>query len=166
MARSSDGTGTEADPAQDVAPRLHRSHIDSILGMVALASADAGPRRGMSVAIELATAMIALLFFLHGAQLSPEVALGGARHWRLHAMVFVSTFVLFPLLGLPRARSRRGCYPAALGRAAAAVRAAVNGAVLDRVHLDRPRQRAGGAVRGAASNLLGIVLTPLLAGFC
>ena len=48
----------------------------------------------------LTDAAIALLFFMHGAQLSPEVALRGARHWRLHSMVFLSTFALFPLLGI------------------------------------------------------------------
>ncbi|MDL9999137.1 bile acid:sodium symporter family protein [Variovorax sp. J22P240] len=43
---------------------------------------------------------IGLLFFLHGAKLSREAVLGGITHWRLHLMVFASTFVLFPLLGL------------------------------------------------------------------
>src|SRR5262247_3525673 len=43
---------------------------------------------------------IALLFFLHGARLSRATVIAGATHWRLHLMVFASTFVLFPLLGL------------------------------------------------------------------
>ena len=37
---------------------------------------------------------IALLFFMHGAQLSPEAAFLGLRQWRLHTLVFLSTFVL------------------------------------------------------------------------
>lgn len=43
---------------------------------------------------------IAALFFLHGARLSREAILAGALHWRLHLLIFASTFVLFPLLGL------------------------------------------------------------------
>ncbi|WP_250491662.1 bile acid:sodium symporter family protein [Caballeronia sp. GAWG1-1] len=42
---------------------------------------------------------IGLLFFLHGAKLSREAIVAGATHWRLHLLVLLSTFVLFPLLG-------------------------------------------------------------------
>ncbi|MFP1871510.1 bile acid:sodium symporter family protein [Lonsdalea quercina] len=48
----------------------------------------------------LTTAAIALLFFMHGAKLSREAIGAGISHWRLHLVVFASTFVLFPLLGL------------------------------------------------------------------
>ncbi|MBU6491737.1 MAG: bile acid:sodium symporter [Burkholderiales bacterium] len=43
---------------------------------------------------------IAALFFLHGAKLSREAVLAGATHWRLHLLVFLSTFAVFPLVGL------------------------------------------------------------------
>lgn len=43
---------------------------------------------------------IALLFFLHGAKLSSQAVRAGITHWRLHLVVFLSTFVVFPLLGL------------------------------------------------------------------
>ncbi|MBN3804235.1 bile acid:sodium symporter [Paraburkholderia sp. Ac-20336] len=43
---------------------------------------------------------VGLLFFLHGAKLSREAIIAGATHWRLHAVVLLSTFALFPLLGL------------------------------------------------------------------
>lgn len=43
---------------------------------------------------------IALLFFLHGAKLSREAVIAAASHWRLHALVLLTTFVLFPLFGL------------------------------------------------------------------
>jgi solute carrier family 10 (sodium/bile acid cotransporter), member 7 len=42
---------------------------------------------------------IGLLFFLHGAKLSREAIVAGATHWRLHAFVLLSTFVMFPVLG-------------------------------------------------------------------
>jgi sodium/bile acid cotransporter 7 len=47
----------------------------------------------------LTTAAIALLFFLHGAKLSREAIIAGATHWRLHGVIFLWTFVLFPILG-------------------------------------------------------------------
>lgn len=47
----------------------------------------------------LTTAAIALLFFMHGAKLSREAIIAGATHWRLHGVIFVWTFVIFPLLG-------------------------------------------------------------------
>jgi len=43
---------------------------------------------------------IGLLFFLHGAKLSREAVVAGATHWRLHLLVLASTFAMFPLLGL------------------------------------------------------------------
>lgn len=46
------------------------------------------------------TAAIAILFFLHGAKLSRETVVQGILHWRLHSMVFLFTFVIFPIIGL------------------------------------------------------------------
>jgi sodium/bile acid cotransporter 7 len=60
------------------------------------------PARGI-VAVECrhATAIaIGLLFFLYGARLSTRAALEGLRHWRLHGVVLLFTFVVFPVLGL------------------------------------------------------------------
>ncbi|MCW7762797.1 bile acid:sodium symporter family protein [Photorhabdus luminescens] len=48
----------------------------------------------------LTTAAIALLFFMHGAKLSRQAIIAGIGHWRLHLLVFLSTFVLFPIIGL------------------------------------------------------------------
>ena len=57
---------------------------------------------------------IALLFFMHGARLSPQAAFLGARHWRLHTMVFLSTFALFPLLAITAHALMPGLLPALL----------------------------------------------------
>jgi sodium/bile acid cotransporter 7 len=43
---------------------------------------------------------VGLLFFLHGAKLSREAIIAGATHWRLHLVVLLSTFAVFPILGL------------------------------------------------------------------
>lgn len=56
---------------------------------------------GLAAFFEKATvAVVALLFFMHGAKLSREAILAGLSHWRLHLLVVASTFALFPLLGL------------------------------------------------------------------
>lgn len=48
----------------------------------------------------LTTVAIAILFFLHGAKLSREAVVQGMMHWKLHSLVFLFTFTLFPILGL------------------------------------------------------------------
>lgn len=60
------------------------------------------PARGAFVPVVAgaADAGIVLLFFLHGAKLSRQAIIDGARNWKLHLMVLAATFVLFPLLGL------------------------------------------------------------------
>jgi len=60
------------------------------------------PASGLAARVfEVATGVgIALLFFLHGAKLSREALVGGITHWRLHLLVFVCTFVFFPVLGI------------------------------------------------------------------
>src|SRR3984957_14949242 len=58
-------------------------------------------RGGGRVVFEDATTFaIGLLFFMHGAKLSRDAILEGLTHWRLHALVFASTFVMFPVVGL------------------------------------------------------------------
>ena len=72
----------------------------AIFGMVVVASIlpiGGAPGEVFSVATNLA---IALLFFLHGARLSRDVVIAGMIHWRLHLFVLVTTFVVFPILGL------------------------------------------------------------------
>ena len=44
--------------------------------------------------------LIGLLFFLHGAKLSRAAVIAGATHWRLHLLVLLCTFALFPALAL------------------------------------------------------------------
>ncbi|BCB75443.1 bile acid:sodium symporter [Phytohabitans flavus] len=60
------------------------------------------PARGPAATVaSVATAVaIGALFFLYGARIAPRAAWEGARHWRLHGVVLLSTFVLFPLLAL------------------------------------------------------------------
>ncbi|MFT4026180.1 MAG: bile acid:sodium symporter family protein [Novosphingobium sp.] len=83
---------------------LARLNIDTYIlllaGTVLLASTM--PARGAwaKVAGMSADAGIVLLFFMHGARLSTQAVIDGARHWRLHSAVAFVTYVIFPLLGI------------------------------------------------------------------
>lgn len=113
-----------------------------------------------------ADAAIALLFFMHGARLSPQAALAGARNWRLHATVFLSTFVLFPVLGVTAHALFPGLLTPPLWAGLILLTAAPSTVQASIAFTSV----AGGNVPAAlcsasASNVLGVVLTPLIAGF-
>lgn len=48
----------------------------------------------------VSTYAVSVIFFFYGLRLSPEKLKAGLVNWRLHVMVHLSTFVLFPLLAL------------------------------------------------------------------
>lgn len=83
---------------------LERLHVDpfvvAILTTVAVACLLPARGAAAGVASDATTVAIGLLFFLYGARLSSAEAVEGLRHWRLHVTVLLSTFVLFPLLGI------------------------------------------------------------------
>lgn len=54
---------------------------------------------------------IGLIFFLHGAKLSPKKLKTGALLWRVHALTQATTFILFPLLGLALYFATAGILP-------------------------------------------------------
>jgi solute carrier family 10 (sodium/bile acid cotransporter), member 7 len=85
-------------------PVLARLRVDPfvLLLLVTVALATVLPVRGNGAVAfgHLSVLAVALLFFLYGARLSADTMLTAVRHWRLHVVVVLSTFVLFPLLGL------------------------------------------------------------------
>lgn len=109
---------------------------------------------------------IALLFFLHGAKLSRQAIIAGASHWRLHVTVIASTFLLFPLLGfvLKPLLSPLVTPELYLGVLfICALPATVQSAI---AFTSIARGNVPAALCAAsASNLIGIVLTPVLAGW-
>jgi sodium/bile acid cotransporter 7 len=146
------------------------SHIDKFLAAILLTVAFAAvmPARGETAAAVgwLADAAIVLLFFLHGAKLSPQEALVGARHWRLHVMVFMGTFALFPLLGISARFLAPNFLPGPLWAGVILLTALPSTVQASIVFTSV----AGGNVPAAmcsatASSLLGVFLTPLIAGF-
>src|SRR5438132_606678 len=125
------------------------------------------PCRGTSAGLfECLTGVaIALLFFLQGARLSRAAIVAGALHWRLHLVVFTATFIVFPIVGLIL-RPLSGALltpPLYLGllflcTLPSTVQASVAFTSI-----------AGGNVAAAlcsasTSSILGMLLTPLLAG--
>jgi len=146
------------------------SRIDRFLAAILLTVAFAAvmPARGEAAAALgwVTDGAIALLFFMHGAKLSPQDALVGARHWRLHTVVFLSTFALFPLLGVSAHLLAPNLLPEPLW-AGVILLTALPSTVQASIAFTSV---AGGNVPAAlcsasASNLLGVFLTPLIAGF-
>jgi sodium/bile acid cotransporter 7 len=148
---------------------LSRLKIDTylflILAMVVAASLL--PARGdAAVAFGWATRIaIGLVFFLHGARLSREAVIGGLTHWRLHLVVLAATFVLFPLLCLGIAALPAWIAPPTLaggiiflGCLPSTIQSSIGFTVIARGNV------AAAVAAASASNLLGIVITPVLVG--
>ena len=140
-------------------------YILLILGMVVLASVL--PARGeVRPALEAAVSIgIGLVFFLHGARLSREAVIAGATQWRLHALILAATFVLFPLLTLGAAALPGWVLPASLapglvflGCLPSTIQSSIGFTAIARGNV------AATVAAATASNLIGIVLTPVLAG--
>ncbi|KQP27621.1 hypothetical protein ASF38_01745 [Aeromicrobium sp. Leaf272] len=106
---------------------------------------------------------IGLLFFLYGARLSAAETLHNLRHWRLQLSILSVTFVVLPVLGLgARLLTDAWLSPqlAAGLLLATLVPSTVQGCV---VYTRIARGNVAAAVVSAStSNLLGVVLTPVL----
>jgi solute carrier family 10 (sodium/bile acid cotransporter), member 7 len=135
-----------------------------ILAMVALATVL--PVRGQAaVDFNLLTKVaIALLFFLHGAKLSRAAVVAGIVHWRLHLVIVAATFGLFPVLGLIAARLPPAILPATLATGVVFLCCLPSTVQSSIAFTSVARGNVAAAVCAAsASNLIGIVATPLLA---
>ncbi|OZA69558.1 MAG: hypothetical protein B7X78_03235, partial [Sphingomonadales bacterium 39-62-4] len=134
-----------------------------LVGTIVLASIL--PARGVALAAFdiAADSAIVLLFFLHGAKLSREAVLSGIGNWRLHLMTLAFTYALFPVLGLAAARTSGLVIDPALAQGILFL-ALLPSTVQSSIAFTA---MAGGNVAAAVcsaslSNLVGIVLTPLL----
>lgn len=121
-------------------------------------------RGGAASLIDTATlAAIFLLFFLHGVRLPREALVSALTDWRLHLAILAATFAVFPLAGLALAALVPGlltpplwagvfflCVLPSTVQSSIAFTWVAGGNV------------AGAVAAAAASNLLGVVLTPLL----
>jgi sodium/bile acid cotransporter 7 len=140
-------------------------YIAAIVGMVGLASLVPVHDTGAVIAGHLTTAAIALLFFLHGARLAPSAALAGAWHWRLHVVILASTFLLFPVLVLTARALFPGLLTAPLWTGLVLLSVLPSTVQSSIAFTSIARGNVPAALCAAtASNLLGMLLTPLLAG--
>ena len=108
---------------------------------------------------------IGLLFFLHGARLSRDVVIAGLLHWRLHIVILLTTFGIFPLLALAMGVLVPTILPQALYTGILFL-AVLPSTVQSSIAFT---SIAGGNVPAAicaasASNIFGMFLTPLLVG--
>ena len=107
---------------------------------------------------------IALLFFLHGARLSRNAVIAGLAHWRLHLTVLAATFALFPLLGLAASLVPAGILSAPIIAGVMFLCCLPSTVQSSIAFTSIARGNVAAAVCAAsASNLFGIVLSPLLA---
>ncbi|WP_105383226.1 bile acid:sodium symporter family protein [Neorhizobium alkalisoli] len=108
---------------------------------------------------------IGLLFFLHGARLSRDVVVAGVLHWRLHLTILATTFAVFPLMGLAIGFIPENILPSPLYMGILFL-CVLPSTVQSSIAFT---SMAGGNVPAAVcaasgSNILGMFLTPLLAG--
>jgi len=111
----------------------------------------------------VATAAIVFLFFLHGVRLPRENLVAALGHWRLHLAILATTFVLFPLLGLALASAFPSLLPQQLWigilflcALPSTVQSSIAFTSIARGNI------AGTVASAAASNLIGILLTPVI----
>lgn len=135
----------------------------ALLGTVLLASIL--PARGqIAASFDVVTDLgVALLFALHGAKLAREDIVRGIGHWRLHLLVGACTYLLFPLVAV----LLKPVFLWALGRELAlgfVFLATLPSTVQSSIAFTSvARGNVAAAVCAAAlSNLLGVVLTPML----
>lgn len=135
----------------------------AIFGVAILATLLPATGSASDVLHAVTVAAIALLFFLYGTRLSPRDALDGLTHWRLHAVVLGCTYLLFPLLGLVL----RVLAPTVLTDelytgmlylclVPSTIQSSIAFTSIARGNV------AGAVVSASVSNLLGVVVTPLL----
>ena len=123
------------------------------------------PARGVAAGAmdDAVYAAVALLFFLYGARLSPQAVRDGITHWRLQSLVFLSTFVLFPVLGLVLTTVLRPWLTPELTMGLMFVCVLPSTVQSSIAFTSIARGNVSAALCSASvSNLLGMVLTPAL----
>ena len=144
--------------------RLKKPDPLIVLIILAVIIAIIAPARGNFADIfgQLTNVAIALLFFLYGARLSTQEALNGLKHWRLHLTILAFTFVVYPLIGIAlRPLTAVISHDMYLGilfltLVPSTVQSSVAFTSIAKANV------AGAIVSASASNLVGVIITPLL----
>jgi len=139
--------------------------ILSLLASVGLATLL--PASGLAAVLvdHLATLMIVILFFFHGAKLPRKAVLEGLMHWRLHLLVFGFTFALFPVIGLGLSLLLPGLLSPILWVGVLYLVALPSTVQSSIAFVSIAKGNVPAAIASAsASQMLGVFLTPLLVG--
>ncbi|MFT8395185.1 bile acid:sodium symporter family protein [Propionibacterium sp.] len=119
---------------------------------------------GVPVLRWVVSGLIFVLFYLYGVRLSPQEALNGLKHWRLHSTILAFTFIVFPLIVLAarpllHVAISHNIYLGVLWLSIlpSTVQSSINFTSIARGNV------AGAIVSASLSNILGVFLTPLLA---
>ena len=147
--------------------RLKKPDPLIVLIILAVIIAIIAPARGNFADIfgQLTNVAIALLFFLYGARLSTQEAFNGLKHWRLHLTILAFTFVVYPLIGIAlRPLTAVISHDMYLGilfltLVPSTVQSSVAFTSIAKGNV------AGAIVSASASNLVGVIITPLLVMF-
>ncbi len=144
--------------------RLKKPDPLIVLIILAVIIAIIAPARGSFADIfgQLTNVATALLFFLYGARLSTQEALNGLKHWRLHLTILAFTFLVYPLIGIAlRPLTAVISHDMYLGilfltLVPSTVQSSVAFTSIAKGNV------AGAIVSASASNLVGVIITPLL----
>jgi sodium/bile acid cotransporter 7 len=130
----------------------------AVLGFLLPASGAAAPIIGY-----LTKASIAVLFFLQGVRLQRAAVIAGLTHWRLQLLTLACTFALCPILGLALHASVPGLLDSSLWLGVLYLCALPSTVQSSIAFTSIAKGNVAAAICAAtASNLIGIVLTPLL----
>ncbi|MEP7247997.1 MAG: bile acid:sodium symporter family protein [Gammaproteobacteria bacterium] len=123
------------------------------------------PARGSAATavVYLTKAAIAVMFFLQGVRLQRAAVIAGLTHWRLQVLTLACTFVLFPVLGLALHAVAPGLLRPDVWIGILYLCALPSTVQSSIAFTSIAKGNVPAAVCAAtASNLLGIVITPLL----
>jgi len=146
---------------------LRRSPVDLylVLLMLTVAVAAVIPARGVGADILawVVYAAIATLFVLYGARLSPQAIWAGLSNWRLQGVIAITTYVVFPLVGLAIAWAAGPLLQPDLVAGLLFISVLPSTVQSSIAFTSIARGNVAASICAASlSNLLGVVLTPLL----
>ncbi len=137
-----------------------------LLATVALATLLPVSGQPAAIVSKISYAAVALLFFLYGAKLKTQAVWQGVSNWRLQGLIFLTTYALFPLLGLGLILALDDFLPDDLltGILFLSILPSTVQSSIALTGLARGNV-AGSICAASLSNMAGVVITPLLAGW-
>lgn len=139
--------------------------IPALLGTLILATLFPATGSVAQYVDGVANAAVMLLFFLHGVKLPRENLVAALVHWRLHALILGTTYLLLPLLGFGLSKVWPSLLPESLWAGVLFLCALPSTVQMSISFTSIAKGNVAASVTSAAvSNLLGIFLTPLIVG--